>query len=284
MACVSPIWKMPSGGFREVPVPCGRCPPCMKRRIDSWVFRLQQHEKVCTHSHFVTLTYDNEHVPISPNGFMTLDKTEFPRFMKRLRKLCPGIKLSYYAVGEYGTEGSRPHYHALIFNVPNPVLYEKAWMLDDKLLGNVVVGTVTGDSIAYCTAYVGNSVFKPWHNRDDRLPEFSLMSKGMGLNYITDATRKYHNNDVSRNYLTKSGGSVIALPRYYRQRIYDKEQQEEQRVLADEQSKILDEKALQYYNQKYGDRSDYSFDQFKRDGVRARFTRFLKQKKHRKGW
>jgi len=281
MACQSPLWVLPGGAFREVPVPCGRCPPCAKRRIDSWVFRLKQHEKVCTSSHFVTLTYSPDFLPISPNGWMTLDKGEFPRYMKRLRKLCPGAKLSYYACGEYGTIGKRPHYHAIIFNVPNDTIFFDAWHLDGVAIGKVHVGTVTGDSIAYCCKYMNSSEFFSFHAGDDRIPEFSLMSKGMGLNYVSDAIKRYHNDDLSRNYLTVDGGHKIALPRYYKSRLYASDTDEDRRMLADESSRKRDVDNRDYHARLYGSNPEYTYEQFVIDQRTARNVSFKKSKKVR---
>jgi len=107
--CDSPFFVLPKAAVEKVPVPCGRCPPCKLRRVNGWVFRMLEEEKVSSSSHFVTLTYDTSTVPISDNGFMTLRKRDFQLFMKRLRKLCLDAKLKDYAVGEYGTNYKRPH-------------------------------------------------------------------------------------------------------------------------------------------------------------------------------
>jgi len=202
-------------------VPCGSCPPCKLRRVQGWVFRLQQEEKRSHAAHFITLTYDTRTVPISPNGFMTLDKTDLQKFIKRLRKLCPQDNIRYYAVGEYGTTNKRPHYHGIFFNVPDVELFAKAWSLHSQQFGDVHVGTVTGASIAYTLKYIDKPKTRAQHHRDDRKREFSLMSKGLGSNYITDSIRKYHNDDINRNYITLPGNQKIALPRYYRTRLYD---------------------------------------------------------------
>ena len=69
-------------------------------------------------AYFVTLTYDNNHVPISEHGFPTLCKRDFQLFMKRLR-FNTGVKIKYYVAGEYGSTNHRPHYHAVIFGAPN---------------------------------------------------------------------------------------------------------------------------------------------------------------------
>lgn len=149
--CDSPYWVMPKMGIEKVPVPCGRCPICKHRRVNTWVFRLSQELKRSVSGHFVTFTYDTRHVPISDNGFMTLRKKHFQDFMKRLRKLEPN-HLKYYAVGEYGTHNNRPHYHAIIFNVLDTGSYASAWEF-----GQIHIGHVSSDSIAYTMKYIDKS-------------------------------------------------------------------------------------------------------------------------------
>jgi hypothetical protein len=228
MPCDSPIYVMPKAGTEKLPVPCGRCPPCKQRRVNSWVFRMMQEQKQSLHSHFVTLTYDTRFVPISTNGFMTLKKADFQNFMKALRRRCPDATLKYYAVGEYGTHNKRPHYHAIIYNCPDKSAYLDAW---DK--GTVHVGDVTNDSAAYCMKYMDKPGSDRKFARDDRELEFPLMSKGIGKNYLTPEIIAYHQADVSRMYITKPGGHKIALPRYYREQIYDKQQKKQQRKLIE---------------------------------------------------
>lgn len=232
MKCDSPYWVLPKAAFERVPVPCGRCPPCKLRRVNNWVFRLLQEEKVSTAAHFVTFTYDTRFVPISENGFMTLRKKDFQDFMKRLRKLCADVKLKYYAVGEYGTNNKRPHYHAVIFNVPNISLFAQAWALGGDSLGSIHVGKVSGDSIAYTMKYIDKQGGKKLHARDDREPEFPLMSKCLGANYLTDEVIDYHRSDISRMYVTREGGQKVSLPRYYRNKIYDESDLRKQVVLV----------------------------------------------------
>lgn len=67
----------------------------------------QMHEKNC----FITLTYDEEHLPKDAS----VDVEVWKKFAKRLRKSCG--KFRFIHVGEYGEEGNRPHYHALIFGL-----------------------------------------------------------------------------------------------------------------------------------------------------------------------
>src|SRR5690606_3072882 len=116
-------------GFEYIEVPCGKCPQCLRARQNAWSFRLTEHLKHSLSGYFVTLTYSDYHLPMTQNGLPTVDKTHFQKFMKRLRKnLKPkyyGLTfkkemppIRYYAVGEYGKITMRPHYHAIIFNLP----------------------------------------------------------------------------------------------------------------------------------------------------------------------
>lgn len=240
-----------------------------------------QEDKVSTSAHFVTLTYDNDHVPLSSNGWCTLVKRDFQLFMKRLRKLV-NVKFSheyhplrYFACGEYGTDNKRPHFHAIIFNCPDDTLFFDAWHIDGVALGNVFLGQVTGDSIAYTVAYAtkvsGAPLFdgwKPFVGRDDRVPEFSLMSKGLGLNYVTPNIIKYHNADLSRNFCVKDGGDKIAMPRYYRKRIFDDDARAAQGSIAEAAFGKSNSERFIEYQRLYSNRPDFSFDDYL-DSLRA---------------
>lgn len=224
MTCDSPFYVMPKAGTEKVPVPCGRCPVCKRKRASSWAFRLRQHERKCP-AHFVTLTYDTDHLPISPHGFPTLCKRDVQLFYKRLRKLCPGSTIKYYTVGEYGTNNVRPHYHAILFGCSDPNFIEDAWGL-----GSIHVGTVTGASIEYTLKYISkppNSKIGRFE-RDDRVREFSLMSKGLGLDFLSDATIKFHNARIDQLYITDVGGIKLPMPRYYRDKIWDETERKRQ--------------------------------------------------------
>lgn len=222
MACISPIHIENKTPFhrqeRFLPVPCGKCPNCLKRRAAQWIFRLKQQDKISSSAHFVTLTYGEEHVPLSPNGFMTLNKDDVQKFFKLLRKKNGRRStIKYYLAAEYGTTFKRPHYHVILFNALEKDVRE-AWKH-----GGVDIGQVSGASVGYTTGYVHKGKVVPEHKRDDRQPEFSLMSKGLGLNYINENTKKYHWDDPTRMYIVESGNTKVAMPRYYRDRLYIEE-------------------------------------------------------------
>lgn len=230
-----------------IPVPCRKCPPCLAKRSNGWIFRLLQQDKVSDTSLFVTLTYSNEHFTkesgrLTPKGYMTLNKRDFQLFMKRLRKATPkGVVLKYFAVGEYGSQTYRPHYHAIIFNAARTAI-EKSW-----LLGNVHCDIVNGATVAYTTKYMHKGRLIPVHQHDDRLPEFQLISKGLGLNYINDDTIAYHRADLSRNYLVVEGGAKVPMPAIYRQKIFtDAQRKQQSRAIQELITEIEDTKKSEY--------------------------------------
>ena len=65
----------------------------------------------------------------------------------------------------------------------------------------------------------------PEHKNDDRKQEFALMSKGLGINYLTKQMQKWHHDDIlNRMYLTIADGKKVSMPRYYKDKIYTREQ------------------------------------------------------------
>lgn len=289
MACDSPFWVLPKGHPEKVPVPCGRCPPCKKRRVDGWVFRLLQEQNVHSDSHFVTLTYDTAHVPISQNGWLTLIKRDVQLYFKRLRKMLPNATIKYYAAGEYGSDNLRPHYHAIIFGVSDQEFFYKAWQVDGVPIGSVHVGQVSGDSIGYTMKYIDKSNTKPvvkgWTafvGRDDRVREFALMSKGLGKNYVTDAVKRFHWADYSRLYITRPDGVKIAMPRYFKDRIYNADDGGMQLSLIREavaKQEAEQYKRFQSLTKNWPDSYDYG--RYLDDARMQRYKRFYSQLKPR---
>jgi hypothetical protein len=217
--CITPFHVKDKFTGEYIPVPCSKCPPCKKRRTSGWSFRLVKEGERSLSALFVTLTYNTEVVPITENGFMNLDKADVQKFMKRLRKLSKQ-KLKYYVCGEYGTKRMRPHYHLIIFNADKEKV-EQAWTLDRRPLGQIYIGDVNEASIGYTLKYMTKKGKIPMHHNDDRQKEFSLMSKGIGSNYLTENMVKWHKNNIEeRMFCNIKGNKKIAMPRYYKDKIY----------------------------------------------------------------
>lgn len=219
--CINPMY-LPSRDGQ--PIPCGKCPKCKMRLVHGWAFRLMQEEKKAISSHFITLTYATENVPITKRRRLTLWKRDCQLFCKRLRKAhtksakTPAIK--YFAVGEYGGTTNRPHYHFILFNADIQKI-QNAWGL-----GHVHYGTVDSASVYYCLKYVMKPARK--NKKDDRQKEFRLMSKGLGLSYVLDKRfQNWHKKDIEgRTYLNLMDGKKIGMPRYYKDKIYSEEERE----------------------------------------------------------
>lgn len=262
-------------------VPCGRCPVCLENRAAQWVFRLQKEQEKFIASHFVTFTYAPEFVPKSPNGHLTLKPSDMQKFMKRLRKV-EGDGIKYYTVGEYGSTKGRPHYHAIIFGVSNPDLYQELWgyKINGKPFGEVYIDEVNGNTCGYVAGYLQKGRAVPAFKNDDRVREFSHMSKGLGLNYLTKEMIKFHLDDLDRVYV-QSGARKLAMPRYYRKKIY-----EDNGIDMSGRQLELSLKSIQAdldrendYYKKYPDRSHLDYTEIKNERRKAAYTNMVKQQK-----
>ena len=102
-----------------IEVLCGHCALCRDKKTRDWKFRaLCESIESPNTTYFVTLTYNNKYYPR-----YGVHKEAIQLFMKRLRiKLSRlGIEhnIKYFAVGEYGKNSGRPHYHLLLWNFPD---------------------------------------------------------------------------------------------------------------------------------------------------------------------
>lgn len=166
------------------------------------------------HNHFITLTYDNNHVPEDHS----LSKEAWQNFAKRLRRHHP---FRFMMCGEYGEQTSRPHYHAIVFGLPlhdlerlTPTLstsktLEKAWPF-----GHSSVGSVTFESAAYVARYVTKKVtgHLAEQHYQGRQPEFALMSRRPG---IGGSWAERYLTDYRTSGKVVMRGREMTIPRYY---------------------------------------------------------------------
>lgn len=211
---------------QDVCVPCGNCPNCWKRRISAWSFRLRKELNVSRSASWPTLTYNDENLPFDNREIPELRKSHLQSFFKRLRKLQFGSErgdIKYFAVGEYGGYLGRPHYHVLLFNA-DVELVEKAWCVNGKSVGNVMFGDVNAASIGYTLKYMCKPGMKL---SDDRQPQFALMSKKLGVSYLTEAMISWHKANLEdRMYCPDLDGKKVCMPRYYKDKIYEDSERE----------------------------------------------------------
>ena len=171
-------------------------------------------------SAFVTLTYDDDHLP-SP---ASLDKRELQLFFKRLRKAYDK-PIKYFASGEYGDKNARPHYHAILLGFADPNSYvcpksnirrspfiERVW----QSKGMCHYGTVTYDSCRYVCDYTFKKYTEKYNKKiyGDLLPPFQLTSQGMGLRYA-----EANSAQISDNLGITMFGENVGLPLYYKRKL-----------------------------------------------------------------
>lgn len=125
------------------------------------VHEAQMHSQNC----FITLTYDDKHLP--PHG--SLYKPDLQKFFKRLRKNIGTFR--YYACGEYGDNTDRAHYHACIFGldfddkihfrrIGEHNLYISPQLNEIWGNGNTSIGELTFETAAYTARYVTKKLSK----------------------------------------------------------------------------------------------------------------------------
>lgn len=191
-------------------VPCGQCMACRVNRRRAWTTRIMLEadhlEQLGKPTSFATLTYDNDHVPLDEDGTAILVKRDLQLFFKRYRKdrnraLGP---IRYFAVGEYGTQTQRPHYHAVLFGV-------YPWELDimQRTWGKGFVDLKP--MVAEHAAYVGHYCLKKWtqegHEKlQGRPPEFTLMSRRPAVGTAAlEAIADAHMTEAGSRHLAETG-------------------------------------------------------------------------------
>lgn len=134
---------------------------------------------------FCTLTYDDDHIPAGG----ALCKKDLQLFLKRLRFAVEPIRLRYFAVGEYGEETKRPHFHLSLFGMSRSQILDG---LHGTYLSDDIVKNCWGKGFTYlgefneATAlYVSRYVVKHLKDRKSKtifdVPEFATMSRKPGL-------------------------------------------------------------------------------------------------------
>lgn len=209
MKCMSPVWVR----AQMLHVPCGKCAFCIRKSINAWCMRLRHELDVSSSAYFLTLTYNDEHLPKDGE----LSKSDLNQFLRRLRKRNPGIR--YFAVGEYGENNARPHYHAVIFNLVNLDLVTASWTnaLGENL-GFIKGNKANAGRIRYMVSYMALP-----QDVSHRQPPFRVMSRrpGIGSTYV-ERMGPYHR--ARSDCVVYDFDCANAMPRYYMDKIFDEGQ------------------------------------------------------------
>lgn len=170
---------------------------------------------------FITLTYDDAHLPA--NG---LDHSDFQKFMKRLRKASAPNRVRFYMCGEYGEQLARPHFHACLFNVAfNDQLHWATGESGEKIyrsatleklwpFGFASIGEVNFQTAAYIARYCMKKI--TGHNAKyyygQKKPEYNAMSlkPGIGKEFL----EKWETDIYPNDYVIVNG-IKMKPPKYY---------------------------------------------------------------------
>lgn len=103
----------------KIQVPCGKCAECRNTYFQS-IFQRAVVESMSSYMYFVTLTYDNKHIPsvnVGGTTFYYADYTHIQLMIKRLRNnnIIYDREWRYLCVNEYGDSKLRPHFHLIFF-------------------------------------------------------------------------------------------------------------------------------------------------------------------------
>lgn len=223
---------------------CGQCLPCRIKKKRIWTHRIMleatQHGDNC----FLTLTYNDEHLPADKS----LNPKHVQDFLKRLRRRIEPRKIRYFAVGEYGETTHRPHYHIVLFGHPSCEQgvtnrhrdgsirccdscrgLQSDWSIAGRNVGNIYLGGLEVASAAYVSGYVTKKLSDP---RDERLegrhPEFARMSlrPGIGADFMDEfaSTLLEFNlqdqDDVP--FALRHGNRTMPIGRYLQQRLRER--------------------------------------------------------------
>lgn len=218
-----------------VPLPCGKCIGCRLDQSRQWAQRCVNEVKTLDgkNCHFVTLTYDDDHLLWSQSGQPTLpDKNAFSKELKRLRSRLDEKGLGtfrFFMCSEYGEKYKRPHHHVIFFGLQLPDLkwdqrsqtfrsefLEKWWQK-----GYVSIGHVSYQSVAYTARYCLKKQGMPYYEKLGIVPEWTNMSNrpGIGREWY-----EQHKNEIYQNdkIYQKVGERVMSLqPARYYDKLFD---------------------------------------------------------------
>lgn len=261
MACDSPLsikYDPPirdgKGGFiYYFPADCGKCLPCLIKRKAQWSYRMVEEKRSSFSSYFVTLTYNDQHLPMTDSGSSgnVTDHRHFIKWLKyyederRLQKRTylsqeevnriggnekEVGKIKYYGVTEYGDLKGRIHLHYILFNIRDTNSISMAWSEQRKLrrgvyspgkeYGRVDIDECNVNTIDYVLKYMVKE--RKEDTSDQKEQERSFMSKGIGKCVVDPEFIRYIQQPKG-NQVVNQRGSKIPLPRYFNKKYVSEE-------------------------------------------------------------
>lgn len=246
-----------------VPVGCGKCMECMKKKSREWQVRLMEEIRDRKDGVFVTLTFSNEQIkyiaegkdtngeqiwkwvknknnkgnkpkkyrefekPIELEGYELdneIAKIAVRRFLERWRKKYKK-SVRHWLVTELGHNGTENlHLHGIIWTEQPKSEIDKIWGYGYTWIGDEKRGGwVNEQTVNYIVKYI--------HKIDEVHKEYKpriLTSAGIGSGYLKrmDRQRNEYVEGKTKEFYVTRDGLKMALPIYYRNHIYTEEQRE----------------------------------------------------------
>ena len=187
---------------------------------------------------FITLTYDDDRLPVTAEGLPTLVPKHVQDWLKRFRKRIEPVRIRYFACGEYGDTTERPHYHVAVFGYPTCSrgrtdhrkisccprcdLVKDTWGF-----GGVDLGTLEVNSAQYIAGYVTKKLTaKDDYRLNGRYPEFARMSlrPGIGADAMHEIASAVMEFDLAASEgdvpsALRHGSRILPLGRYLRRKL-----------------------------------------------------------------
>lgn len=249
---------------------CGHCPACKMESASSWANRMEMELPYHENAWFLTITYDNENVPYrytwdTGTGEVLIENLslcydDIQKFWKNLRrnidyhKRGDSTKLKYYAAGEYGGTTHRPHYHAIVYDLPilkeelkyykkknGIVYYNVDWLNKVWGKGYIVIAPAEWHGMAYTARYTTKKIYgkegKEFYESLGIEKENCWMSKkpAIGELYYYDHAEEIYKNDK----IQLKNGRVCKPPRYF-DKLFDLEHSNAKPLTDEEVERIED--------------------------------------------
>lgn len=272
--------------------PCGKCGSCRQNNVADWTFRLVQESKQAVTAWWICLTYADPFLVYNIESRLPeLCKDHLKKFMRDLRNyqarkvwirkgkklVKTKLKIRFYAVGEYGEDFGRPHFHLVLWNAERQTInyLNQIWYR-----GLIDVDLLDIGGLPYMCKYHLN----PLPDHDVRVKPFARMSRkpGIGYNYISFSRDGGYQNFMRHktgmvNYIM-SNGFKIRMPRYFRDKIFTEPQKAKMRVEAIEMNDRIYLQELERLCRLHPDPFNYMVerDRFKNDSYKAKANKSIK--------
>lgn len=261
------------GTYKHDIIPCGKCIGCRLEYSREWANRGYLESKLWEQNYFVTLTYDEEHLPMmeeveDENGFTytndgewkgTLKPKDLHDFMHDLRQHMKreykqdGIR--FMACGEYGEEGERPHYHLILFNLnlPTETFFEPRIINKNTYFRNTIIekcwkkgisniSEADWNNIAYTARYITKKI-----NGKESSEHYAMMGQekeffrvsrmpGIGEGYYQQHKEEIYARDEI--IIKNTTGTIATKPPKYFDKLYEEEEPEKFKKIKEKRKRL----------------------------------------------